>query len=52
MKKIKTVLEHVAAWTAAAGALATIISDRRIHGEHDEHLPCECRGSCLSCLKK
>lgn len=51
MNRIKTVLEWTAAIVSGLGATATIISDRRIHAKHGEHSPCECRGTCLSCLR-
>lgn len=51
MKRIKTALEWGSAIFAGLGTLATIVSDRHIHAKHAEHSPCDCRGTCLSCLR-
>jgi hypothetical protein len=51
MKKIKTVMEWTTAVIVTAGAIAGLRNDRRIHSGHGEHNPCDCRSSCLSCLR-
>jgi hypothetical protein len=51
MKKIKSVTEFSLAILAAAASVATLRNDRRTHVSHGEHLPCDCRSSCLSCLR-
>lgn len=51
MKRVKTVLEWTTVLIGTAGAMTTVITDRRTHASHGEHSPCDCRGTCLSCLR-
>jgi hypothetical protein len=51
MKKIRHILEWGSVLIGSAGAVTTVITDRRVHVGHGEHLPCECRSTCISCLR-
>lgn len=51
MKKTKNVLQWIAVTVDLLLLTATVISDRRMHESHGEHNPCDCRGTCLSCLR-
>lgn len=52
MKKTASALKWAVPAVEAALVITTLITDRRIHNQHDgEHLPCDCRGTCLSCLR-
>lgn len=49
--KVKSGMEWATAIIGFAATVTTLLTDRRTHISHGEHLPCKCRGTCLSCLR-